>query len=457
MEKNLSLFQSVCKHVDIITTIIEYLNNIGMQLMFDNKYEEYKKDDVILLVIFTVSEIYKGLDNTMDVFLENAILRHSVLETRYKYLRNEVISYTNEIILLADADLYAVINYFRIELPLHLNKIWIQEPIKEKFLWLMEEYFGMSNLRSDINTFRTKNELFTAGIPNKMKIVSIWTEDIVFAKNLATSLNRDVLFINTYMDFHCGVVLLPYTKIFDKTLHKWCKSNLDDCIKKSNMQKNNNIVYNLFYDGMWQQPVESTYWVHNDSQWANATSEDVNRCINSAEKGFKIWSTKPITFRVQVLSKFASILRCNGKSVLADIIATDIKFSYIYQNSLSCSQSGGLEVTKIRNPKGVIILKAKDETVLFRQLTQILTIGNSVIVICDTNSCSLAPYCNMLSASAMPSGVINLLSNEDLNKLELALCGTNYESYAEQFFSENNMEKIYINLTIPKQIILPLK
>jgi len=37
MEKNLSLFQSVCKHVDIITTIIEYLNNIGMQLMFDNK------------------------------------------------------------------------------------------------------------------------------------------------------------------------------------------------------------------------------------------------------------------------------------------------------------------------------------------------------------------------------------------------------------------------------------
>jgi len=142
---------------------------------------------------------------------------------------------------------------------------------------------------------------------------------------------------------------------------------------------------------------------------------------------------------------------------LADIIATDIKFSYIYQNSLSYSQSGGLEVTKIRNPKGVIILKAEDETVLFRQLTQILTIGNSVIVICDTNSCSLAPYCNMLSASAMPSGVINLLSNEDLNKLELALCGTNYESYAEQFFSENNMEKIYINLTIPKQIILPLK
>ncbi|KYQ59762.1 hypothetical protein ALC60_01147 [Trachymyrmex zeteki] len=208
---------------------------------------------------------------------------------------------------------------------------------------------------------------------------------------------------------------------------------------------------------MWQQPVESTYWVHNNSQWANATSEDINRCINSANKGFKIWSTKPITFRMQVLSKFASILRCNGKSILVDIISTCIKFSYVYQNSLSCSQSGGLEVTKIRNPKGVIILKAEDETVLFRRLIQILTIGNSAIVICNANSCSLAPYCNMFSASAMPSGVINLLSNEDLNKLELALCGTSYESYAEQFFSENNMEKIYMNLTISKQIILPLK
>jgi len=40
-------------------------------------------------------------------------------------------------------------------------------------------------------------------------------------------------------------------------------------------------------------------------------SEDVNKCINSAEKGFKIWSTKSIACRMQVLSKFASILGCN--------------------------------------------------------------------------------------------------------------------------------------------------
>jgi len=112
---------------------------------------------------------------------------------------------------------------------------------------------------------------------------------------------------------------------------------------------------------------------------------------------------------------------------------------------------------KIRNPKGVIILKEENETVLFRRLIQILTFGNSVIVICNTDSCNLVPYCNMFSASEIPPGVINLLSNENIKELELALCGMDYANYAEKFFSTINLEKIYINLTIPKQIILPLK
>lgn len=146
-----------------------------------------------------------------------------------------------------------------------------------------------------------------------------------------------------------------------------------------------------------------------------------------------------------------------SKSALADIISEWIQFSCIYENSFSsCSQSKGLEVTKIRNPRGVIILKEKDEAVLFHRLIQILTVGNSVIVICDTNSSSLIPYCNMFSVSQIPPGVINLLSSEYIKELELSLCGMYYESYAKQFFSENNLEKTYINLTKPKQIIVPL-
>jgi len=38
------------------------------------------------------------------------------------------------------------------------------------------------------------------------------------------------------MDFYNGIVLLPYTKIFDKTLHKWCRFNLDNCTEEPSMQ-----------------------------------------------------------------------------------------------------------------------------------------------------------------------------------------------------------------------------
>lgn len=41
-------------------------------------------------------------------------------------------------------------------------------------------------------------------------------------------------------------------------------------------------------------------------------SEDISKCINSAEKGFKIWSSKSITSRMAILSTFASTLNCSG-------------------------------------------------------------------------------------------------------------------------------------------------
>ncbi|XP_036144802.1 uncharacterized protein LOC105836166 isoform X2 [Monomorium pharaonis] len=451
IEKNLSLFKSVSEHVDVITTIIKYLNYFGTRFMLDSKYDEdYMKDDVVLLVLVTILNLCKEYE--MKYFLENAVIKNSILEKSVRY--NQLTRY-NEMIVLEDSDLYAVISYLknRKSVLLSLNKISIQELIKDKFLWLMEEYLQYD---CDIHTFRTRNELFTPCIPDEMNIVSIWTEDIVFAKNLAIhyiSLNRDVLFINTHMDFYDGIVVLPYIKTTEIPYKLHLKK--DDCAKKLNLQKS--IVYNLFYDGMWQRPVKDTYWIHNDCQWANATSDDIIKCVTSARKGFKIWSTESITYRIKILSIFASMLEYNGKSALADIISTWIKFSSVCENSLFCSQSGGLEVTKIRYPKGIIILKEEDEAVLFRRLTQVLTVGNSVIVICNINFCSLAPYCNMLLASDVPPGVINLLSNETIKELELSLCGTDYANYAELLFSENSLEETYIKLTKPKPIILPLK
>lgn len=125
-------------------------------------------------------------------------------------------------ILLEDSDLYAVISYLRIIYSKqgHLfsfNKIWVQEFIKEKFLWLVKEYF--ENLTLPICVFQSRKELFT-NHENKMKIVSIWSEDIIAAKNLASSLNvyylnhrLNFIYIYTHTDTH---TVLLYNKEFLK-------------------------------------------------------------------------------------------------------------------------------------------------------------------------------------------------------------------------------------------------
>lgn len=112
-------------------------------------------------------------------------------------------------------------------------------------------------------------------------------------------------------------------------------------------------------------------------------------------------------------------------------------------------------MTKIHEGRYVIIIKEETETALFDRLTQTLIAGNSVIVICDASFCNLAPYCDMLSASEMPPGVVNLLSHKDIRHLELYLCGTDYESYKNQFFSED-AKQTFTELTVLKHILFYL-
>lgn len=144
-----------------------------------------------------------------------------------------------------------------------------------------------------------------------------------------------------------------------------------------------------------------------------------------------------------------------SKFLLGDIVSRWTAFPLFNETSLVCSQNDRLEIIKHRIPRGVIILKEKTEEILFLRLIQILISGNSVIVIADANSCSLAPYCDIFSTSNIPRGVINFLSNENTSDLELSLCATDYANYEKQFF---NLEKIYINLyTLPKQVVFSLK
>lgn len=465
IEKNLSLFQSVCEHVDVVSAIIEGLITFGTEFMFGIEFEEeyiqeHIKDDMISLVMLTLINMcgeYK-----IQLFLEEAIVENYTLNGTIPYEKLKLaykIDQFHQMILLEDSDLYAVINYLRAKKSSFCSyEIWIQVSIKEKFLWLVKEY--LKNLTFSIHVFHSIKSLVPACPHNKMKIMSIWTEDIIAAKNLATSLNKEVLFINTHMDFCGGTALLPYGKIFFKTLdtvsYEW--TNFDDNIYKIK-EKSKMSTHDLFYNGKWQQPVKNTYWMQNETLWAHATSCDIKRCIKSAEEGFKIWSTKSIVSRKKILSKFASGLQSMGNFLLAERVLKCIKlFSYIHQTLSIGSQHERLDIRKTRKPRGVIILKEKDETVLFDLLTQILITGNSVIVICDgKNSCSLAQYCYMFSSCDIPSGVINLLSNNKMGTLEVSLCTTAYDLYAERFFAKDNSEKTYINLTRPEFVIFPIK
>lgn len=92
-------------------------------------------------------------------------------------------------ILLEDSDLYAVINCLMIIDDSNLNKIWIQESIKQKFLVLSQKYLNC--LKCSLYTFRSQKELLTLGTPHGsiMSTISIWSEDVVAAKNLASCLD----------------------------------------------------------------------------------------------------------------------------------------------------------------------------------------------------------------------------------------------------------------------------
>ncbi|XP_025074782.1 uncharacterized protein LOC105429855 isoform X2 [Pogonomyrmex barbatus] len=310
-----------------------------------------------------------------------------------------------------------------------------------------------------------------------ISVVSIWSENIVAAKNFALSLNKHMVFINSHMEFAGGRTVLPYMDICflnwkEYKFNTICKekSDMTDLAKSKNrmnilnISETNCLIYHLFYDGMWQKPTQNTYWKHNDILWANATNSDIVRCYESAKKGFEIWSAKSVKSRIEILSNLESMLNSAGKPVLAAIIIRCRNLEKICLKVTGfTSVIAKVEMMHNRIPLGVIILKEKNENILFIRLLQTLITGNTVIVINDVNSCNLLPYCEMFTTCGIPAGVINLLSCENINVLENRLCSGQYSDYIKAFFDKSTTTsgqsyiKSYKNLTMSKQIVIPSK
>lgn len=102
-----------------------------------------------------------------------------------------------DIILLEDSDLFAVINCLKFRSVANvLNKIWVQESIKETFMWYFKKYFeyDLAFKYIYIHRFQSKQDILTvaniitpAWNMHTVNIISIWSEDITAAKNLAES------------------------------------------------------------------------------------------------------------------------------------------------------------------------------------------------------------------------------------------------------------------------------
>ncbi|XP_012234769.1 uncharacterized protein [Linepithema humile] len=425
IEKNLSLFQSVFKHIDTVSTIIQFLQHFGnTKQMACKAIDEF---DVSFLndlwdALYTL--FYICPDHEMQLFLHTAILEDSNIisaeDAFYKNIHRDNYKQlfscqTIDMIIYKDSDFHAVVNQLKIT-GTRMNKIWIHKSIQEQFTLLLNKYFKQS-LNHHIRVFQTKEELLTLKEINKISIMSIWSEDITGAKSLAASLKRDIIFINTHMDFCGGLVFLPYMRLFQGPLHQFLLSNLDLYKNASKSDRNTSKkvqIFNLFYNGTWHKPVKGKYWIHDDSLWANATIEDASKCIQSAEQGLKIYNTWSTESREQSLLKFASILENKGEDTLSSIILNTLKFVYYSELPLQCLQIGRLEVKITYMPRGIIILE--DNSQALRNLIINLIYGNSVIITHDRSSFShsFVKYCDVFSHCQIPPGVINILSGENI-------------------------------------------
>ncbi|KYN30924.1 hypothetical protein ALC56_14736 [Trachymyrmex septentrionalis] len=427
IEKNLSVFKSVCNHVDIITALLDHLYTNGIKMMFDSEFDTYTYIDICE---FTSS--YYFYKTTYD----NETLN-------YLY-------YTIEMIVFEDSDLYAIITYLKIKsyILLQIKKIFIQESVKQKFLWLLEKNNKhLLHVDLPLLTFHSKNELVTycKDFLTHFSMMSIWSEDITSAKTLAMKLQKDVIFINTCLEFGTDIKLPYHKKMFNHYLfcrdHELEQAEAGD---KINLNTYTGSVYNHFYNGIWQKPVSDAYSIYNDNICAHATRVDTYRAIDSAIEAFESWSNLPINSRKEILNNLAYTLEHNGKYLLAKTVSKGIKLiNKTYKNILTYGER--LEMISLRAPRGVIYLYHTDEVTLFSQITTSLYFGNCIIVIYNKNSCNIIPYLNMFSTAEIPQGVINLIS--DINE----------HIYVSHVILESSLSHQSVQVTVPKNIILPFK
>lgn len=175
---------------------------------------------------------------------------------------------------MADSDLNAAVNALIKwkDSSLGVSHILVQEPIREKFVntipdqdirkWIIDNLFIVfRNIGEAIGYLNSSKEL---------KALSVWSENIISAKNFAADLEVDTIWINTHGDISPGLRSISY---YPPSINHRLGSELQKESDNSSKNIRNTLkTVDLFYGGKWEVPIEGKYWTDESGvSFAQAT------------------------------------------------------------------------------------------------------------------------------------------------------------------------------------------
>lgn len=130
----------------------------------------------------------------------------------------------------------------------------------------------------------------------------------------------------------------------------------------------------------------------------------------------------------------------------------------MYVNASVSSQ--GKEIISIHKSRGVVMLNEGDKALMLERMMMSLMTGNTVIVLATKNVSEIIEWFKIIAECNVPSGIVNLLSSSRPLYNESTFCISYTKSFVhlsdEKIFSSNNTTQIYMSLTMPMYIVLPI-
>lgn len=298
--------------------------------------------------------------------------------------------------------------------------------------------------------------------------VSLWTEKLPVALELAAAYKATTVFVNgqglrdASVEFgsRAGVAcgergLLTFIRPAESPAQlSRCKKNLDEFGAKvqdvpmgpfGNIEEGGELTtYKMFIGGQQTRPVSnaSNPASSNDSRtvgyFPEAGPKDVRNAVEAALAGFKTWSSRSAHSRAQVLfylaenlqmraAEMASLIRnMTDRPETACKAEVDACVRRLFYWAAACDKDAGSvrsttvkgTVVRVNEPVGVIGIVCAEESFLLSSfvsaMAAALAAGNSVVVLASTEWPQPAlRFCQILQTSDVPPGVVNVLSSKE--------------------------------------------